>query len=83
MKFRFIDEHRRTFPVRVLSEVLEGCPTGYYAWRGLPESARTTANRELLGEIRSVHKASRSRYGSPRVHAALRAKGIRAGRYWG
>jgi putative transposase len=81
MRFRFIDEHRQTFPVRVLCEVLEVSPAGYYAWRGRPESGRTTANRELLGEIRRVHEASRGRYGSPRVHAALRAEGVRAGRH--
>ena len=75
MRFRFIDEHRQTFPVRVLCKVLKVSPAGYYAWRGRPESGRTTANRELLGEIRRVHEASRGRYGSPRVHAALRAEG--------
>ncbi|MDO9713942.1 IS3 family transposase [Paracraurococcus lichenis] len=81
MRFRFIDEHRQTFPVRVLCEVLEVSPAGYYAWRGRPESGRTTANRELLGEICRVHEASRGRYGSPRVHAALRAEGVRAGQH--
>jgi putative transposase len=81
VRFRFIDEHRRTFPVRVMCEVLEVSPAGYYAWRRRPESSRTAASRELLEEIRRVHAASRGRYGSPRVHAALRAEGIRSGRH--
>lgn len=34
MRFRFIDEHRHAFPVRVMCEVLEVSPAGYYAWRG-------------------------------------------------
>jgi putative transposase len=38
-------------------------------------------NRELLGEIRRVHASSRGRYGSPRVHAALRTEGVRVGRH--
>jgi transposase InsO family protein len=64
-----------------MCEVLEVSPAGYYAWRGRPESSRATANRELLGEIRRVHESSRGRYGSPRVHAVLRAESVRAGRH--
>ena len=52
----------------------------YYAWRGRPESPRKAANRALLTEIRRVHIARRRRYGAPRIHAALRAEGYRAGR---
>lgn len=40
-----------------------------------------TADRVLLGEIWRVHGGSRGRYGSPRVHAALCAEGVRAGRH--
>ncbi len=81
MRFRFIDEHLKAFPVRVMCEVLEVSPAGYYAWRGRPESGRATADQKLLGEIRRVHDGSRRRYGSPRVHAVLRAEGVRAGRH--
>jgi hypothetical protein len=35
----------------------------------------------LLEEIRTVHKASRASFGSPRVHAALRRQGTRVSRY--
>ena len=81
MRFRFIDEHRRTFPVRVMCEVLGVSAAGYYAWRRRPESSRTAASRDLLEDIRRVHDGSRGRYGSPRVHAALRSEGVRAGRH--
>ena len=81
MRFRFLDEHRRTFPVRVMCEVLEVSAAGYDAWRRRPESSRTAASRELLEEIRRVHAGSRGRYGSPRLHAALRSEGVRAGRH--
>ena len=81
VRFRFIDEHRRTFPVRAMCEILEVSSAGYYAWRQRPESSRTAASRELLEDIRRAHAASRGRYGSPRVHAALRAEGIRACRH--
>lgn len=76
-----MDEHRQAFPVRVMCEVLEVSPAGYYAWRRRPGSSRTAASRELLDEIRRVHAGSRGRYGGLRVHAALRSKGVRTGRH--
>jgi putative transposase len=53
---------------------------GFYAWRKRPESARAAGNRALLDDIREVNAASQGRYGSPRVHAVLRAQGRRIGR---
>ena len=80
MRFRFIEDHRKTFLVRVMCSVLEVSTSGYYAWRHRPESIRSQASRALLGDIRRVHAESRRRYGSPRVHAALRAEGQMEGR---
>ena len=76
MKFRLIEDQRETFPVRVMCDVMDVSPAGYYAWRGRPESLRKAANRALLTEIRRVYIAHRGRYGAPRIYAALRAGGI-------
>lgn len=46
--------------------------SGFYTWLGREESARAKANRELLVEIREIHKESRETYGAPRIHAELR-----------
>jgi hypothetical protein len=70
MSFRFIEDHRDTYPVRLMCAVLEVSPAGYYAWRERPVSARAGSNSALLAEIRQVHRDSGLRYGSPRVHAA-------------
>jgi transposase InsO family protein len=75
MKFRFIEDHRDTWPVRLMCDALEVSRSGYYAWRGRPESPRAAANRALLAAIRCVHARHRGRYGAPRIHAALRAEG--------
>jgi len=80
MMFRFIEDHREVFPVRAMCSVLTISASGYYAWRSRPESARAGANRALVEDIRRVHANSRRRYGSPRVHASLRAEGKRVGR---
>jgi transposase InsO family protein len=52
---------------------------GYYAWRQRPASERATEDARLLEQIQSVHQGSRETYGSPRVHAALKAGGEAVG----
>jgi transposase InsO family protein len=79
MRFCFIEDHRAEFPIRAMCAMLEVSPSGYYAWRDRPESKRAQADRALVGEIRRVHADNRAIYGSPRVHAALRAEGRRVG----
>jgi putative transposase len=46
--------------------------SGYYAWRGRPDSPRTLRRIWLAGEIADVHKASGGTYGALRVTAELR-----------
>lgn len=75
MRYRFIEGHRRSWPVRLMCQVLEVTPGGYYGWRGRPASARAQASEALLGAIREVHGEAKARYGSPRIHAELVARG--------
>ena len=52
-------------------------PSGYYAWqqrKALP-CPRRQADVRITDQIRAVHQAHHSCYGSPRIHAALRATG--------
>jgi len=55
-------------------------PSGYYAWtqrkpcgRGRGREAQTL---QLIESIRLVHQRSDGRYGSPRVHQALKKQGV-------
>lgn len=75
MRFRFVEDHRAAYPVRLMCRVLGVSASGYYAWRGQPESRRAAENRRLLADIRRLHDRHHGRYGSPRIHAALRAEG--------
>lgn len=75
MRFHFIEQHARTWPVRIMCRVLGVSPSGYYGWRGRVPSARTTANVALLANVRRIQTRHLGRYGSPRMHAALRAEG--------
>ncbi len=75
MTFAFIEQHARTWPVRLMCRVLRVSPSGYYGWRSRSESARSASNRQLLEDVRRVYAGHHRRYGAPRVHAALRAEG--------
>ena len=75
MRFRFIEDRRTDYPVTVMCGVLAVSPAGYYAWRSRPESRRSAANRHLIDDIKRVHRDTHGRYGSPRIHVELKAKG--------
>ena len=59
MRFRFIEDHRADYPVTIIAGALEVSPAGYYAWRSRTESPRTAANRELVDDIKRVHRETR------------------------
>lgn len=80
MKYAFIDAEKAQFPVLLLCKVLGVSRSGFYAWRARPASQRGKTDAELAQEIAQVHAASRGTYGSPRVHAELRARGLRVGK---
>lgn len=76
MKYAFIAQHASRWPIARLCVQLGVAASGYYAWRKRPPSARRRANELLLTRIREVHAGSRKTYGSPRVHAALKAANV-------
>src|SRR5439155_22918743 len=75
MTYRFIDDHKDLWPVRLLCETLEVSAAGYYAWRQRPRSAQEQWHDILLVEIRAIHTEVKGRYGSPRMHKELVARG--------
>ena len=58
-----------------MCDVLKVSRSGFYAWRGRPESQQATTRRRLTILIKTIHKESRQTYGSPRIHAELKARG--------
>src|ERR1700690_1050009 len=75
MTFRFIEDHREHWPVRLLCETLEVSTAGYYTWRQRPTSSQEQRRTALVVEIRAIHAETKARYGSPRVPAELAARG--------
>ena len=77
MKYACIAQHRDSFTVTLMCRVLGVARAGFYAWGRRPPSARAVTDAWLRVEIRAIHRASRQRYGRPRIHQELRVRGTR------
>ncbi len=75
MRYDFVEAHRDRWPVRLMCRVLGVSPGGYYDWRGRPTSRQVQRREALVVAIKAVHGEVKARYGSPRIHAELVARG--------
>jgi putative transposase len=75
MRYDFVEAHRGRWPVRLMCRVLCVSAGGYYDWRGRPKSAKTERREALVVAIKAVHGEVKARYGSPRIHTELVARG--------
>ncbi len=80
MKFACIEAEKANFAVRLMCRMLEVSPSGFYAWSKREPSERALDDQRLAIEVAEVHKRSRRRYGSPRVHRELQNGGKRISR---
>jgi putative transposase len=71
VKFAFVRDHRKRWPVVVICRVLQVARSGFYAWLKRKPSKRQIRQEQLLAKIRVAHAQNRELYGSPRVHRAL------------
>jgi putative transposase len=80
MIYKFMADHEGEFRIVSMCRVLGVGRSGYYAWRSRPTCERRQANEALMVQINEEYRISRETYGSPRIHATLRRKGILCGR---
>ncbi len=80
MKFQFMAEHQRDYPVTTMCCALEVSVSGYYAWRKREPSQHCREDAELADKICVVFQSTRCVYGSPRIHAELHAQGLHCAR---
>jgi len=71
-RFQFVADHRNTFEVKWLCEVVKIARSSFYAWDNAAETraARAAADEGLAERIRIVHAADGT-YGAPRITAEL------------
>jgi putative transposase len=67
----------REFPIDFMCRELGVSRSGYYAWRGRPQSERATADGEITAVIRLLFDALRGNPGVRRIRAELAALGHR------
>jgi len=64
----------------VLCKALEVSESGYYAWKKREPSQHCREDARLSADIQQIFLDHRQVYGSPRIHAVLKARGIACGR---
>ena len=69
-------ENAYQFPIKKMAKIFNVSRAGYYAYLKRPLSSREEENKQLLLEIRKAYEENRKLYGSPRIHAFLKRKGI-------
>lgn len=81
-----IDEDNQSKPraeriaIRTACAALEVSPSGYYAWRARPPSARAESDAELTEQLKAIDERHHRRYGLRRLDQVLRRSGRRHGR---
>ena len=79
MRFRFIEEHGRAFPVNRLCQVLEVSERGLRAYRSRPASHRQRTDMVVLAHIKEQSRLSLGSYGRPRMTEELKELGLNIG----
>jgi len=75
VKFQFIAEQSQQYSITLLCKALEVSESGYYAWKGRKASHHCREDAKLAAEIQQIFLDHRQVYGSPRIHALLKARG--------
>ena len=64
MKYAWIKEHRDSYPVTMMCEVLSVSPSGYYDSRDRAPSKRALRHDRIKQSVAAVHAESHGIYGS-------------------
>jgi putative transposase len=73
-------EHCHDYPITVLCQTLEVSQSGYYAWKSREPSQHCREDARLSADIQQLFLEHRQVYGSPRLHALLKARGVHCSR---
>jgi len=77
MKYHFVRQYKRKYPVSVMCRVLTISRSSYYSWQRRPMSNHQLANELILAKIKQVRQSQPKKevYGSPRMKDELNADG--------
>ena len=74
MKYAWIREHRDSFSISLMCDVLEVSTSGYYAAHERAPSKRAQRHAQIQAAVRQVHAESHGIYGSEKITQALRQR---------
>ena len=75
MKYAWITDHRDSFPVAVMCDVLNVSSSGYYGSIDRSPSARAKRHDRIKQAVRQVHAKSYGIYGSQKVAEVMQTRG--------
>ena len=81
MKYAFMRDHATVFRLRSMCRVFGLHPSGYYAWRSSPLSARGKDDQRVLGLIKHAWLQSGGVYGYRKITRELRDVGEACGKH--
>ena len=79
VRFRFVEEHRDTFPAARLCQVMDVSSRGLRAFRSRPASRRQRSDLVTLAHIKEQSRLSLGSYGRPRMTEELKEIGLDVG----
>ncbi len=81
MKYAFMKAHEAQHSVRRMCRVMQVHPSGYYAWKAEPESARAKDDQRLAGLLKQAWLESGGVYGYRKLTLDMRDLGERCGKH--
>ncbi len=81
MKFHFIDQHRQSYPVRLLCRVMNVGKSAFYAWKARPAKVISAEELHLYRRAKALFKASRNSRGSRELAKKLNEENIKVTRH--
>jgi putative transposase len=82
MKYGFIREQQKTFPVTVLCKVMQVSTSAFYAWAKTPEDTdKKILQKQLEAKAIELFEENKNVYGSRRLSEAFIKEDIQVGRY--
>ena len=79
MRFRFVEEHRASFPANRLYDVVGVSAGGLTAFRSRPANRRQRSDLVTLAHIKEQSRLSLGSYGRPRMTEELKQIGLDVG----
>lgn len=70
-----MEQHKSKFSLERMAKILKVSRSGYYNYLQNKGNRKIDRDLRLVTEIKSIFAASKSTYGSPRIHAELKANG--------